>query len=202
MKLAAMEAIFETTRGAPLHIGGIVIDGRLRYAVEIPNGLSLLAHWNPNAVIKGLNSVPPDQRPPVNVVHIAFNAMVFCGFALLGLGLWFAIAWIRRKEIPSSRWFLRMCGGAGVLAVVALEAGWTVTKVGRQPWIVYGVLRTKDAVSTAPGLRYGLYALVFVYSALTFATVYVLRRLARAPLEVPSGSPPASAPQEPSGAPG
>jgi cytochrome d ubiquinol oxidase subunit I len=201
MKLAAMEGIFETTRGAPLHIGGIVIDGRLRYAVEIPNGLSLLAHWNPNAVIKGLNSVPPDQRPPVNVVHIAFDAMVFCGFALLGLGLWFAIAWIRRKEIPSSRWFLRICGAAGVLAVVALEAGWTVTEVGRQPWIVYGVLRTKDAVSTAPGLRYGLYALVFVYAALTFATVYVLRRLARAPLDAPPGSPIGDAPQERLGAP-
>ena len=202
MKLAAMEAMFETRRGAPLHIGGIVIDGRLRYAVEIPNGLSLLAHWSPNAVIKGLNSVPPDQRPPVNVVHIAFDAMVFCGFALLALGLWFAIAWIRRKDIPVSRWFLRTCGAAGVLAVVALEAGWTVTEVGRQPWIVYGVLRTKDAVSTAPGLRYGLYALVFVYAALTVATVYVLRRLARAPLEVPSGSPAANAPEEPPGATG
>ena len=196
MKLAAMEAIFDTQRGAPLHLGGIVIDGKLRYAIEIPNGLSLLAHWDPNAVIRGLNTVPADRRPAVNVVHLAFDAMVFCGFALLGLGLWFAVAWIRRKEIPASRWFLRLAAMGGVLAVVALEAGWVVTEVGRQPWIVYGLLRTRDAVSTAPGLRYGLVVLVFVYAALTVASVYVLRRLARIPPDVGPGRSTADAPRE------
>lgn len=196
LKLAAMEGQFETQRGAPLHIGGIVIDGRMRFAIEIPKGLSLLAHLDPNAVVKGLNSVPPDERPPVNVVHIAFDLMVACGFALLGLGLWFALAWRRRRDLPASRWFLRICSAAGVLAVLALEAGWVVTEVGRQPWIVYGVLRTKDAVTTAPGIRYGLFVLVFVYAGLTYASVYVLRRLARSPLETPRAGL-GRAPQEP-----
>jgi cytochrome bd ubiquinol oxidase subunit I len=182
VKLAAMEGLFQTTRGAPLHIGGIVVDGRLRYAVEIPFGLSLLAHWDPHAEIVGLDSVPADQRPAVNVVHLAFDAMVGSGLVLLLLGAWFGLAWARRRELPKSRWFLRAAAAAGVLAVVALESGWVVTEVGRQPWIVYGILRTKDAVSSAPGLRFGLYAMILLYAAMTCGAVIVLRRLARAPL--------------------
>jgi cytochrome bd ubiquinol oxidase subunit I len=184
VKLAAMEGVFQTTRGVPLHLGGIERDGELRYAVEIPFGLSLLAHWDPQAEIKGLDQVPPADRPPVTVVHLAFQTMVLCGLALLGLGAWFALAWWRRRDLPRSRWFLRGAAAAGVLATLALEAGWVTTEVGRQPWIVYGILRTADAVSPAPGLRFGLYALVVVYTLLTVATVYVLRRLARVPVPV------------------
>jgi cytochrome d ubiquinol oxidase subunit I len=183
IKLAAMEGVFRTQRGAPLHIGGVAVGGEMRYAIEIPNGLSILARWDPNALIRGLDSVPPDQRPVVNVVHPAFQLMVGCGFALLGLGIWFALAWKRRRDLPRSTWFFRGAAISGILAVLALEAGWVVTEVGRQPWIVYGILRTKDAVSTAPGLRYGLYALVVVYAALTLAAAYVLRRLAGSPIE-------------------
>jgi cytochrome bd ubiquinol oxidase subunit I len=184
VKLAAMEGLFQTTRGAPLHIGGIVVDGRLRYAVEIPFGLSLLAHWDPHAEIVGLDSVPPDQRPAVNLVHLSFQAMVGSGLVLLLLGGWFGIGWLRRRDLPRSRWFLRGAAAAGALALVALEAGWVVTEVGRQPWIVYGILRTKDAVSSAPGLRFGLYAMILLYAALTWGAVVVLRRLARTPLGV------------------
>ena len=189
VKLAAMEGVFHTERGAPLHLGGIAVDGQLRYAIEIPFGLSLLAHWNPNAEIRGLDQVPPDRRPPVNVVHPSFQAMVGSGLALLGLSGWFVLAWWRRRDLPRSRWFYRAASLAGVVAVVALEAGWVTTEVGRQPWIVYGIMRTRDAVSSAPGLRAGLFALLVVYTVMTVATVYVLRRLARMPLPV--------APQEP-----
>jgi cytochrome d ubiquinol oxidase subunit I len=184
VKLAAMEGVFQTERGAPLHLGGIAVDGQIRYAVEIPFGLSLLAHWDPNAEIMGLNEVPPDRRPPVNVVHLSFQTMVAMGTALLGLGAWFAVAWWRRRDLPRSPWFLRFSALSGVAAVVALEAGWVTTVVGRQPWIVYGYLRTADAVSAAPGLRLGLYALIVVYTVLTAATIYVLRLVARAPLPV------------------
>ena len=182
VKLAAMEGVFQTARGVPLHVGGVEVDGELRYAVEIPYGLSLLAHWDPDAEVAGLERVPPADRPPVTVVHLAFQLMVGAGLALLGLGAWFALAWWRRRDLPRSRWFLRAAALSGAAAVLALEAGWVTTEVGRQPWIVWGVLRTSEAVSSAPGLRYGLYLLLVVYGLLTAATVYVLRRLAAVPV--------------------
>ncbi|MEX5258416.1 cytochrome ubiquinol oxidase subunit I [Kocuria arenosa] len=189
VKLAAMEGIFETTEGAPLHLGGVVVDGEMRYALEVPHGLSLLAHFDPNAEVMGLNDVPEDERPPVNVVHLAFQAMVGCGFALLGLSLWLAVSWKRRRGPPESVWFWRAAALSGLLAVLALEAGWVVTEVGRQPWIVLGLLRTSEAVNPAPGLVYGFVLVAVVYAVLTVATVYVLRRLAR-------GTPVPIAPQE------
>jgi cytochrome bd ubiquinol oxidase subunit I len=179
VKLAAMEGIFETQRGAPLHIGGIAIDGEMQYAIEIPSGLSLLAHFDPNAEVMGLNEVPEDARPPVNVVHLAFQTMVAGGFALLGLSAWAAMAWKRRKDLPRSKWFLRFATLSGAVAVACLEAGWVVTEVGRQPWIVFGILRTSDAVNPAPGLFYGFILVSIVYLFLTVATLYVLRRLAK-----------------------
>lgn len=178
-KLAAMEGVYETQSGVPLHLGGIAVDGQLRYAVEIPNGLSLLAHWDPSATIVGLNEVPLADQPPVNIVHLSFQLMVALGFALLALGGWFAVSWTRRRELPTSRWFLRAAALAGVGAAVALEAGWVTTEVGRQPWVVYDHLRTADAVNPAPGLWVGLVVVVVVYTLLTIATVYVMRRLAR-----------------------
>ncbi|MUL41972.1 cytochrome ubiquinol oxidase subunit I [Streptomonospora sp. PA3] len=178
-KLAAMEGVFATERGVPLHLGGVALDGELRYSLEIPNGLSLLAHWDPGAEITGLEEFPEADRPPVNVVHWAFQIMVGLGFALLALAVWLAAAWWRRRDLPRSPWFLRAAALSGVAAVVALEAGWVVTEVGRQPWIVYGVMRTSEAVNPAPGLVYGFAGVSAVYAVLTVATVYVLRRLAR-----------------------
>ncbi|MDR7304407.1 cytochrome ubiquinol oxidase subunit I [Haloactinomyces albus] len=179
VKLAAMEGVFATERGVPLHIGGIVVDGEVRYALEIPYALSLLAHWNVNAEIVGLNEVPPSEWPPVNITHWAFQIMVAAGFALLALGVWMLWVWKRRRDIPGTRWFLRAAVLAGPAAVVALEAGWTTTEVGRQPWVVYGLLRTAEAVNPAPGLIYGFLLVAAVYVVLTVATVYVLRRIAR-----------------------
>jgi cytochrome bd ubiquinol oxidase subunit I len=191
VKLAAMEGVFHTARGVPLHLGGIVVNGQLRYTIEIPRGLSLLARWNPNAEITGLDSVPADQRPPVTLVHLSFQAMVISGLMLLGLAMWFAAAWMRRKDVPRSRWFWRGAAVPGALSVVALEAGWVTTEVGRQPWIVYGILRTSQAVSSAPGLRYGFFGVMAVYALLTVATVFVLRRLASVPLNAPQERRPA-----------
>jgi cytochrome d ubiquinol oxidase subunit I len=177
-KLAAMEGLYETGTGVPISIGGVYVDNELRYAISIPYGLSLLVDRNPNGRVVGLDSVPPDQRPPVNVTHLSYNAMVGIGTALLLLALWLAWAWWRRRDIPRTVWFLRAVAVSGAAAVVALEAGWVATEVGRQPWIVYQIMRTSEAVSTAPGLRYGFYAVVAVYIVLTAMTVHVLRRLA------------------------
>ncbi|MBO0610330.1 cytochrome ubiquinol oxidase subunit I [Myceligenerans salitolerans] len=183
VKLAAMEALFRTEQGAALRLGGIVVDDELRYAVEIPNALSLLAYWDPDATVAGLEEVPPDLRPPVGIVHWAFDIMVAVGLALLALSAWFAVVAWRRRRLPDSSWFYRAAVVAGPAAVVALEAGWVVTEVGRQPWIVYGQMLTADAVNPMSGLRYGFYALLPVYVLLTVALIYVLRRLARAPFD-------------------
>jgi cytochrome d ubiquinol oxidase subunit I len=182
VKFAAMEGLTHTQAGAPLHLGGIVVDGEMRYAVEIPKGASTLARWDPEATVQGLDTVPEADRPPVNIVHLSFQIMVAMGFGLLALTGWFTLAWWRRRDLPRSPWFLRFAALSGVASVVALEAGWVTTEVGRQPWVVYGLLRTTDAVSAAPGLQVGLYVVTAVYAALTVATVYVLRRLARAPI--------------------
>jgi cytochrome d ubiquinol oxidase subunit I len=192
-KLAAMEGLYETTAGAPLSVGGIYDDGELRYALEIPNGLSLLIHHDPDGVVPGLEEFPADERPPVNVVHLAFDVMVGLGSALLLLALVFGFTWWRHRRIPGTPWFLRALALSGVAAIVAMEAGWITTEVGRQPWIVYGILRTADAVSPAPGLYLGFYAVVVIYVLLTALTVFVLRRLVRgdasAPQEVDAEGP-------------
>jgi cytochrome d ubiquinol oxidase subunit I len=179
VKLAAMEGLAKTERGAPIHIGGVYLDGHVRFGIEIPDALSFLAFHHTNAVVQGLESVPPDDRPPVNVVRFAFQTMVGIGTAMLGLGLWLLLAWRRRRDLPRSRWFYRLAIVAGPASVVALESGWITTEVGRQPWIVYGFMRTRDAVSTASGLRYGYFLLLIVYVALTIAAITVLRRLSR-----------------------
>ncbi|MGH9158351.1 MAG: cytochrome ubiquinol oxidase subunit I [Acidimicrobiales bacterium] len=177
VKLAALEGLSKSERGAAITLGGLYVGGEVRYGLRIPRGLSLLAHHDPNAEVLGLEIAPTDQRPPVAVVRSAFQVMVGIGTGLLGLVAWFAVSWWRRRGLPRSRLFLYLAVAAGPLAALALEAGWVTTEVGRQPWIVYGVMRVEDAVTTAPNIRVGYYALIFVYAALTVGTVYVLRRL-------------------------
>jgi cytochrome bd ubiquinol oxidase subunit I len=179
VKLAAMEGLFDTGRGVPLSVGGIFLNDRLQWALEIPWGLSLLVTHDPNGEVIGLQSVPPDLRPPVNVVHLAYNTMVGMGSALMLLALWLGWTWWRKHRIPGSPWFLRATAVSGVAAVVAMETGWITTEVGRQPFIVYGILRTADAVSPAPGIALGFFAVAAIYAVLTVLTVIVLRRLAR-----------------------
>jgi cytochrome d ubiquinol oxidase subunit I len=177
-KLAAMEADYRTQAGAPLSLGGIYYDNELHYSLEVPYGLSLLIHHDPDGVVPGLEEVPEANRPPVNIVHLAYNTMVGAGSALLLLALVYGFAWWKRRSWLENRWFLRAVAVSGIAAVAALESGWITTEVGRQPWIVYGHLRTADAVSPAPGLYLGFYAVVAIYAVLTVFTVYVLRRLA------------------------
>jgi cytochrome bd ubiquinol oxidase subunit I len=189
VKLAAIEALTRTRAHAPIELGGLFYGGRLHGALTIPDGLSLLLRLNPAGRVTGLDSVPPADRPPVAIVHLGFDTMVGLGFGLLALGAWLAWSWWRRRDVPASRWFLRAVAVSGVAAVVAMEAGWITTEVGRQPWIVYGVLRVASAVNPAPGLANGVWPVLAVYAALTVATVYVLRRLARS-------APVPAAPQE------
>jgi cytochrome d ubiquinol oxidase subunit I len=180
LKLAAMEGLYTSGRGVPESLGGYFAGNRLHGALRIPDGLSLLLHLSPNGYVVGLQSAPASDRPPlVTLVHLSFDTMVAIGFGLLALGGWLALAWWRRRSMPRSAWFLRATAVSGVAAVAAMEAGWIVTEVGRQPWIVYRVLRVAAAVNPAPGLAWGLVAVVAVYAVLTVVTVYVLRRLAR-----------------------
>ncbi|MCW2947562.1 MAG: cytochrome d ubiquinol oxidase, subunit [Actinoallomurus sp.] len=176
-KLAAIEGVGHTRSHVPLSIGGLYVDGRMRYAIRIPDGLSLLVGYRPSTVVRGLDAVPPGARPPVNPVHLSFDAMVAIGFGLLVLSAWFALAWRSRRDLPRSRWFLRFATLSGVASIVALEAGWVTTEVGRQPWVVWQHQRTAEAVNPAPGLWVGLITVLAVYVVLTVATAYVLNRL-------------------------
>ena len=176
-KLAAIEGLNDTGSHVPISVGGLYLDGRMRYAIRIPDGLSLLVGYRPGAVVQGFDAVPPADRPPVNPVHLSFQTMVTIGFGLLVLGAWLALSWWRRRDLPRSRWFLRFAAVAGIASVVALETGWVTTEVGRQPWVVWQQQRTADAVNPAPGLWAGLVGVLVVYVVLTVATVYVLNRL-------------------------
>jgi cytochrome d ubiquinol oxidase subunit I len=178
-KFAAMELITETGPQRPVVLGGILVDGQVHYGFEIPGLASFLAGFDPNTVVTGMNEIPPDEQPPATVVHLAWDAMLGCGFALLGLGAWYGLSRIRKRDPTTSRWFLRVASIAGFLAIVAMEAGWIVTEVGRQPWIVWGRLRTADAVTTAGGLQLSLVAVLILYIVLGAATIVVLRALSR-----------------------
>jgi cytochrome bd ubiquinol oxidase subunit I len=184
-KLAAFEGLGETETGAAIHLGGWYDEdtGEVKYGIPIPRLLSLLASHDPNAEVQGLNEVPADERPPVNLVRITFQAMVGIGFFLALLGTIHLYRLARQRGLPSTPWYFRAVIAAGPLAVVALIAGWVTTEVGRQPWVVYEVMRTEKAVTGADGIPVGYATLVVVYAGLIAATAWILRRLSRAPLE-------------------
>jgi cytochrome d ubiquinol oxidase subunit I len=194
-KLAAMEGQFETETGAPLRIGGLPDpeSRTTRWAIEVPYGLSLLAHHDPHARIVGLNDIPRDLWPNPVIVHLAFQIMVGCGtvMALLALVAGY-LAW-RRRALAERRWLLRSLVLASPLGVLAIEAGWFVTEVGRQPWIIQGVMRTRDALTPMPGLVVPLVMITLVYMALGVIVIVLLRRHVistvpseeRDPVEVP-----------------
>jgi cytochrome d ubiquinol oxidase subunit I len=184
VKLAALEGLGETTKGAPLHVLGWYENGEVKYGIRFPKLLSVLAFHDPNATVKGLAEVPADDQPPVNVVRISFQTMVFIGSFLALVGAVFLATLLRRRRLPRSQWFYRGVVAAGPLSLVALIAGWITTEVGRQPWVVYDVMRTTEAVTGASGVPVGYATLALVYAGLLVAVIWVLRRLARAPLEV------------------
>ncbi len=185
VKLAAIEGLQRTTAGAPFTIGGFydADSGEMRYGIQVPKLLSLLADHDPNAEVVGLDSVPAGDRPPVNIVHWSFQVMVGIGTGLALLGTIFFVTWLRRRRLPRSRWFYRAVMAAGPLSMVAMIAGWITTEVGRQPWIVYETMRTTQAVTSADGLEVAFAVLVAVYLSLGAGVAWLLRRLTRRPAE-------------------
>ncbi|HMA39063.1 MAG TPA: cytochrome ubiquinol oxidase subunit I [Gemmatimonadales bacterium] len=184
-KLAAMEALFETRAGAPVTLGGWpdASARRTRFGLEVPYVLSLLAFDDPRAVVRGLDTVPRDEWPSLPAVHLSFQLMVACGTYMALVGLW--AAWLARKKVDLSarRRFLWSLVVGAPLGFVAIEAGWMVTELGRQPWVIYGVLRTADAVTPMPGQmwRTGVFALIYVFLAVV-VTVLLSRQIVRSPM--------------------
>jgi cytochrome d ubiquinol oxidase subunit I len=183
-KLAALEGLGRTEKGAPIHVLGWYHDGEVKFGIGIPKMLSVLAFHDPNARVEGLDAVAPDERPPVNIVRICFQAMVGIGTLLALLGAIVLYLRVRRRALPAWRWFYYGLAAAGPLSVVALICGWIVTEVGRQPWVVYRVMPTSQAVTAAGGIPVGYATLWIVYLAVGAGVVWILRRLARAPLAV------------------
>ena len=181
LKLAAMEGQFRTQRRAPLRIGGLPDPAahETRYALEIPGGLSFLAYHDINAEVEGLDSVPRSDQPPVRVVHPAFQVMVACGMAMAGLALWAAIAAWRTRRVPDGPRFLLAAAVVGPLGMIAIEAGWIVTEVGRQPWIIHQVMRTTRAITPVPHLVVSLAVYTTLYLALAAVVVTLLAGMFR-----------------------
>lgn len=180
VKLAAMEAHYETTKGAPLYIGGIVDDekGTVSYKIEIPKALSFLAFGDFNAEVKGLNDFPIDVRPNVPIVHYAFQVMIGIGFLMLLVGVFFFIS-LKKKSWLRNKYFWLLFAALTPMGFIALEAGWIVTEVGRQPWIIHNIMKTKDAVTPMPGMIYSFYMYVFLYSILAIAVTWLMSRQIR-----------------------
>ncbi len=183
-KLAALESHFNTEAGAALNIGGIpdVDRGETNYAIKIPYGLSLLAFHNPYATVKGLNDFPRDEWPNILIVHNAFQMMVGLGTLMAVISLWGAFIWWRKRTLPDGKWFLRSLVIVAPAGMLAIEAGWTVTEVGRQPWIIYGVMRTSEAITPMPGLviPFVVFTLLYVFLAVVVAWL-LFRQVAQSP---------------------
>ncbi|MCW2653253.1 MAG: cytochrome ubiquinol oxidase subunit [Mycobacterium sp.] len=178
-KLVAIELDPTTERPAPLRIGGLLIDGQVRWALPIPRLGSIVTQDSWDKPVPGLDTVPPGDRPPINITHVAFQTMV--GVALL-LAASVIVYWVARRrhhDLLADRWFLRFMVIAGPLAILALECGWTTTEVGRQPWTVWHVLRTADAASMNPGLWWTYLGILVIYSGMSVGAYLVLTSMAR-----------------------
>ena len=194
VKLAALEGLAHTTRGASEHILGWYEHGQIKFGIAIPHLLSLLAFHNPDATVKGLDTVPPSQQPPINITRISFQLMVGIGTALAALGVVFLFVRWRRRRLPRPRWFYLAAAAAGPLSLVALLAGWITTEVGRQPWVVYRVMTSAQAVTSARSVPVSYGVLAGAYVLVGIGVVWILRRLAAAPLESPRDPQPAAPP--------
>ena len=181
-KLAAIEGLGHTTKGADEHLLGWYTNGEVKLGIPIPHGLSLLAFHSWRATVQGLDAVPRDDRPPVNLVRFSFQTMVGIGTLMALLGVFYLYIRIRRKRLPESVWFYRAVIVAGPAALVALIAGWMTTEIGRQPWVVYHVMRTSQAVTGAGALPVGYATLAIVYVGVAVALAWILSRLAQVPL--------------------
>ena len=182
VKLAAMEAHYHTEKGVPLYIGGIVDHEKqeVKYKIEIPKALSFLAFGDFDAEVKGLNDFPEDEQPNVPIVHYAFQIMVSIGGAMAMAGLLFFIALFFKPKWLTQKLFLYAFFALTPLGYIALEAGWIVTEVGRQPWIIHGIMKTKDAVTPVPGIEISFYMYIVLYTILTIAVAWLLNRQIKA----------------------
>ena len=204
-KLAAFELALETESPSPLRLGGIVVDGEVVGSIDVPVLGSVIARNSFTEPVQGLDTIPVEDQPPVNVVHLAFQTMIGIGslFVLVVLAYWGA-RW-RGRDLLENRWFLRAVVACAPLSVVALQAGWIATEVGRQPWVVYGVMRTTEAAGDNAGLWWLLGTTTVVYTAMTIGAVLVLRSMARRwrdgeeDLPSPYGPEPGDAEVEPAG---
>jgi cytochrome d ubiquinol oxidase subunit I len=177
-KLAAMEAYFHTQEYAPLVIGGIpdTAAKKVNYGLEIPGLLSFLVHDNFKTPVNALDKIPVKDQPPVAVTHYAFQIMVGIGVLMMLIGLIYFYELWKKKDLLSKSWFLKTFIWATPLGFIALEAGWTVTEVGRQPWIIQSVMRTSEAVTPMPGIQYSFYLFSFIYFTLSVAVIFLLKR--------------------------
>jgi len=165
-KLAAMEGLFKTERGAPFHIGGIPDPKTetIPYSIAIPKLLSLMAYHDPNAEVRGLDEFPREDWPNTAVVHLAFQLMIGCGLLMLGVSAAALVLWWKKKALPTQQRLLQAFVIISPLGFIAVEAGWFVTEVGRQPWIIYRIMRTADAVTPMPWL---------IVPFLTYSAIYL-----------------------------
>lgn len=177
-KLAAMEAHFHTEKNAPLIIGGIpdTANKTVNYALRIPGLLSFMAHGDMDAEVTGLDQIPKDEQPPIAITHYAFQVMVGLGMLMVGLAILYFIALWKKKNWLQQKWLLNLFVITTPLGFIALEAGWTVTEVGRQPWIIQGIMRTADALTPMPGIRYSFYLFTLVYLSLFAIVTFLLYR--------------------------
>jgi cytochrome bd ubiquinol oxidase subunit I len=180
IKFAAMECVQQTSTDVTEYLYGRCTSSGVKGGIGIPGFDSFLVGWSTSTQVTGLDTVPPGDRPPANtMLHWAFDTMVGICTMLIALGLWFGIAWWRKRDFPQSHWFLRATAVSGVASIVALECGWIVTEVGRQPWVVYNIMRTKDAVTQADGIWVTFGAVVGLYVVLGVALIITLRAMAR-----------------------
>jgi cytochrome d ubiquinol oxidase subunit I len=177
-KLAAMEAHFHTEKSASLVVGGIpdVENKKVDYAIKLPGFLSFLAHGDFESEVTGLDKIAPENHPPVAITHYAFQIMVGMGMAMMLVSVLYFLALWKQKHWLTSTWLLKLFVAATPLGFIAVEAGWTVTEVGRQPWIIYGVMRTTDAVTPMPGIAYSFYLFTAVYASLAVIVIFMLYR--------------------------
>jgi cytochrome d ubiquinol oxidase subunit I len=179
-KFAGMECIYKGGPDQTEYLGGICTDGKVKGGIGIPGLDSVLVGFSTSTDVTGLNQIPADDQPPaLTMLHLSFDTMVGIGFALLILAAWFAIVWWRRRDLPKTHWFLRAAALGGIGAILALECGWIVTEVGRQPWIVNGFMRTADAVTPAQGIWWVFGLTMALYATLGVLAVVILRAMSR-----------------------
>jgi len=177
-KLGAMEAFFHTQPYAPLVLGGIPdsFNKKVNYGMEIPGLLSFLLFDDFKHPVNGLDKIPVQNQPPIAVTHMAFEIMIAIGSVMMLIGILYFIALWKKKSWLSKSWFLKLFILSTPFGFIAVEAGWTVTEVGRQPWIIQGIMRTSDAVTPMPGIHYTFYVFTFIYFTLSLAVVFLLSR--------------------------